>query len=471
MNNYKLALLIISYILFSTAFPVKAQEKITLNYADSLIGKNINGVQVREAIGNVSLSQGSVKIYCNRVIQYFDQNKAELYGNVKVIKDTLTIYAPSGIYYGDEGKVICPNGATLNDSKVTLKANYGTYYFANDQANFKGNVKIYDDKSYTIASDELIYYRSVEKSFASGNVKIVTDSSIIYSDNLIYEKLIGIANATGNVRIESDSTIITSNKATYFETEKKSIAEEKVKIEFINNNATIWGNYGENFERRNYSFVKGNSRLVQMDRNKNGTDTLYIWSEIMEAYRNIPEYYVATDSVKIIRGDFSSVSQMGYYYKNLDRAGGKIILDKDPVVWKEDFQISADSIYADVEEDIEDIFAYKSAFALRSNEKFPERYDQISGIFMHMKFDNKEINYIRVDTNSTSIYFVIEDNRLNGVNKIESHTIILYFNNKTVEKVKSIGNPNGSYTPEKLLDNSSLRLPGFRIRTNKPNLN
>ena len=209
---------------------VFSQDKITLNHADSLIGKVINNEQVREAIGNVSLRHNELQIFCNRVVQYFDQNKAELYGNVKVIKDTMTIETPSGTYYGNEKKVTCSSGATLNDSKVTLKANYGIYYFISDIANFRGNVKIFDSKSYTIYSDELLYYRQLNKSIATGNVKIETDSTVIYSDTLNYEKLKGISNAYGNVKIESDSTIITSSKATYYDFEKKSIAEDNVVI-------------------------------------------------------------------------------------------------------------------------------------------------------------------------------------------------------------------------------------------------
>src|SRR5689334_2673898 len=86
---------------------VKAQDKITINHADSLVGKTIDGEQVREATGNVSLTHNNLNITCNRVIQYFNQNKAELFGNVKVTQDTLTIYAPQGTYYGNESKVVC----------------------------------------------------------------------------------------------------------------------------------------------------------------------------------------------------------------------------------------------------------------------------------------------------------------------------------------------------------------------------
>lgn len=445
-----------------------SQDKITLNYADSLVGKTINNEQVREAIGNVSLTHNNVKITCNRVVQYYDQNKAELYGNVHVVQDTLSISAPTGTYYGNESKVVCPSGATLTDPKTTLKANYGVYLFNQDLANFRGNVRITDNRTYTITSDELDYYRSVQKSYARGNVKVTNDSSVIYSDNLVYEKLIGISTATGNVRIESDSTVITSRKATYYEFEKKSIAEDSVKIDFLSENAVVYGSYAENYETRNYSFIRGNAQLIQIESKEGKTDTTFIYSDKMESFRNTPEKYTAYDSVKTIRNDFLSSSGSGYYFRDVSGKGGVISLAKDPVVWKENLQVTGDSIYAFFKEDIDDIFINRSAFALQSNTKIEGRYDQISGIFMHIKFLLNEINYIQVDTNAASIYYVYENDYPNGANRSDGEVIKLYFNDEKVDKVNIYGRPKGTYFPELLTNPDELRLLGFRIRGNKP---
>jgi lipopolysaccharide export system protein LptA len=464
----KIKVAVICLLLFTFCSLLYGQDKISLNHADSLIGRTINGEQVREAIGNVSLTHNDVKIYCNRVLQHLDKNRAELYGNVKVLRDTLSIYAPMGIYYGDESKVICTDGATLNDSKTTLIADYGIYYFITDMANFKGNVKVFDGKSYTITSNELDYFRSVNKSYARGNVKIVTDSATIYSDSLVYEKPIGIATANGNVRIDSDSTIITSDMLTYYELERKSIADYNVKIVSLNNNATVYGEHGENYERKNYSFIEGKARLVQIDEKDSTTDTLYIFSRKMEAFRSKPEHYIAKDSVRVIRSDFLSSSELGYYYKDTTGTGGEITLSHNPAAWKENLQVTGDSILAYFRKDIEEIYINKSAFAIQPNESYPERFDQISGVFMHMKFKNNELDYIRVDTNAASVYFTYENGSPNGVNRATGEVIILYFKDKVVDKVKVVGKPKGTYYPENLVNTSELRLTGFKLRPDKP---
>jgi lipopolysaccharide export system protein LptA len=465
----KLDYLIIFLVLFfSYSVHIIAQDKITLNYADSLIGKTINGEQVREANGNVSLSQNDVKITCGRVVQYFAENKAELYVNVKVVKDTMTITAPMGIYYGNESKVICPEGAVLNDSRATLSADYGTYLFNQDLASFKGNVKITDNKSYTITSDALDYYRSVSKSYANGNVKIVTDSATIYSDHLVYEKLIGFSTATGSVKIESDSTVINSDSLTYSEPQRKSIAQNNVRIHFLDKNAVVYGKYAENYERTSYSFVKGNAKLVQVENKKGKEDTLFVYSRLMESFRNKPEHYIAKDSVRMIRTDFLSRSDIGYYFRDTSGTGGVISLPHNPVVWKGDMQVTGDSIYAFFKENIEKIYVNKSAFAIQQNDEYKDRYDQISGVFMYMSFKDNNIDYIQVDTNAASIYFAYDNGSPNGANRATGNEIILYFKDKLVNKVKVYGEPKGKFIPENLVILPDLRLLGFRIRNDRP---
>src|SRR5204862_6185661 len=142
--------------------------------------------------------------------------------------------------------------------------------------------------------------------------------------------------------------------------------------------------------------VKRNARQIQIDKKKIKEETVFIYSNKMESFRNKPEHYIATDSVKIIRSDFYSNSQIAYYFRDSSGTGGVITLSKDPVAWKDDMQVTGDSIYANFKEEIEDIYVNKSAFAIQPNPDYEGRFDQISGVFMYMKFIDNQINYIRV---------------------------------------------------------------------------
>jgi hypothetical protein len=146
-------------------------------------------------------------------------------------------------------------------------------------------------------------------------------------------------------------------------------------------------------------------------KNEDKYDTTYIFSKKLESFRNKPEYYIATDSVRTIRNDFASASEIGYYFRDISGEGGVISLSKDPVVWKENTQVTGDTIFAYFKEDIDDIFVNRSAIAIEPDGNYAERYNQISGVYMHMKFFENEINYIQVDTSASSIYFIYEEDK------------------------------------------------------------
>jgi hypothetical protein len=46
---------------------------------------------------------------------------------------------------------------------------------------------------------------------------------------------------------------------------KKSVAEENVKINFLNKNAVVYGDYSENYEKTNYSLVMGHT-VIQIEK-------------------------------------------------------------------------------------------------------------------------------------------------------------------------------------------------------------
>src|SRR5205085_3813275 len=99
-------------------------------------------------------------------------------------------------------------------------------------------------------------------------------------------------------------------------------------------------------------------------------------------------------------------------------------------------QVTGDSIYANFKEELEDIYINRSALAIQPNQNFVGRYDQISGVFMYMKFLDNQLNYIQVDTNAASIYYVYDSENPNGANKSNGEVIILNFKEKKVDRVK-----------------------------------
>ena len=467
----------ILFFLLLSASVIYSQEKVELKNADQLEGKIINGQNVREATGNVNFEQGNIKVFCNSATQYFDANKVELHGNVKIYQDTMTLFTSNAIYFGNDKTAICSGGVILKDPKATLTANGGIYYFNVAKALFKGNVKIVNPE-YVITSNELEWHRNTEDSFAKGDVVVTTDSALIYADNIDFYKTQGKTIGISRVKIISDSTTITSDTLTNFSFEKKSIAKSNVKIDNPNNNLQITGNYLENYEKTSYSLVKGNTKLVQIGKEN---DTLFIYSDQMEAFRVKPEYYVAKGNVEIIRDKFLSKSGHALYSKTNTEGLENITLMIDPVVWQDNMQMTGDSIHASLKErKIETIYDRKLD-SLKNTKKslviihnlevpdFNDRYDQISGNDITMYFKDGKISFTDVKTNSNSIYFLYENKKANGVNISEGENMFIYFDSdEKVETLRIDKDPKGQFVPETLVKSVNTRLPDFILREDKP---
>ena len=364
----------------------------------------------------------------------------------------------------------------MKDPNATIRADNGIYFFSEAKAIFKGDVIIVNEE-YRITSQELTYLRNTEDSFAKGNVIVTSDSAIIKADNIDFYKTQGKTYALGNVSIESDSTIITADTLTNYSREKRSVASGNVKITSLNNSTVIYGNNIENFEIKNYTILKGNARLVQIETDslKISKDTLLIYSDTMEAFRSKPDKYIAKSNVEIIRNEFAAKCMEGIYFKENET----VSLSGKPIVWQDLLQMTGDSIFAELPENrLQTIFVKKipvknsiTSFVISGNkdEFFSDRYDQISGDDIEIKFKDDRIDLIEVKNNSNSIYFIYENNKANGLNKVEGKDLYVYFDeDEKVSKIKVEKDPVGEYVPEQILNSTGLTLPGFDLRDDKP---
>lgn len=475
MNSSAVRFLISILVIAAVAIAgrLNAQEKIELKNAKELTGKIVDGQSVREAKGDVEFVQGNVKVYCNNATQFISSNMVELTGNVKIYQDTLTLLTNKAIYYGDERRAVCSGNVTLRDPNATLRSDNGVYTFNDAKAFFKGDVIIVNP-GYRITSEELIYLRNTEESYAKGDVVVVTDSAVVKADEIDFFSREGRTYARGNVRIDSDSTIITSDTAVSYSNERRSVAYGNVEINSPGNNSRIFGKWLENYGSRKVTTLAGDAFLVQVE--ENGKDTTFIACDTMTAFRDSVEKYVASGEVEIIRGRFLSKSGEALYFRD----AGIIVLVREPVVWQDELQLTADSIYAEFpEKKLKKIVAErvpgaknsKLSFAVSKNSdlRFSKRYDQISGRSITIDFADDKISAIEVDGEARSIYFMYEKESANGMNRIEGLKLFIYFDkDQKVVRIKVTGGPKGDYIPEQLIGRYEQLLPGFILREDIP---
>ena len=159
-------LLFITIILYASLFAQEKSEIIRV-VGNSLIGKTINGISFREVIGNVIMTQGNVKVTCDKAIQNLTNNNAELIGNVIAIQDSITITSEKGFYFGDKKYIYSIKKISLADKHVLLTADSGYYYFNLNKSVFNSNVQLFDSTN-TLKSNKLTYFNDIQKAIAVG---------------------------------------------------------------------------------------------------------------------------------------------------------------------------------------------------------------------------------------------------------------------------------------------------------------
>ncbi|MFZ1519015.1 MAG: OstA-like protein [Ignavibacteriaceae bacterium] len=431
------------------------QNKMITVIGDSLVGKMLNGEATREVYSDVVITQGDVRITCDKAIHFISKNEAELIGNVICTQDTLTIKTPKGYYYGNTRKTESHSGVYLDDKKVILTAENGEYYFDENRAFFESKVKLYDTTT-TLTSNQLTYYQQENRAVAIGDVMIFDGENQIIADTL-----------------------------EHFRNTKVTFAFSNVRLINLKNNSEIYGEHLEDYREQKYSKIDIKPLFVQVDttysENEDGTtsiklDTLFISSRLMEAYRDSVERFFAIDSVKILKDEFASKNDLTIFL----RKDEKIITEKSdtstkqPILWHQNSQLTGDSITIYLDENkIKQLDVDGTSFMLSQNENHIERFDQTSSAQIKLFFADSKINRAEFYGNVFSIYFMYDGETANGLTKSNSATTTVMFEDNEVTEVKLYKNPVSEYYPEPQVkgNEKTYLLPKFVVLQNKPTKN
>lgn len=419
MIKYITIILITSIVYLLSANMQVENNDIILENADSLIGTAFDNLTFREFYGNVKLKHRDVIVKCNYAKQYIEQNKADLLGNVRINQNTMLLHSPRIKYDGNLGFAYAYDSVSIIDLKTRLTANEGTYDVRNYVADFLVDVEIEDD-SVKIFADRIIYNRQNRISKAYGDVFIKGK----FTDVLITADSI-ISNPNQNYSIAYGDPIL-------FKIDT-SLTEDTIDIE---------------------------NQIMKFD-------TLTITADTMESFREPQnEFYKFTRNVEIVKGDIIAKSAEAIYAKDL------IILKNKPVVWYGETQLYADSIIIKLENNaLKNIYTYKNSIMVtRLDSNDNERYNQISGIDIIIDIDSSKISGMTSIGEAKSLYYFLEDNENNGVDRKSTDTIKVKFEGGEVDKIHWIGMTVGEFFPENLVFDApqKFNLPLFKWNDDRP---
>lgn len=399
-----------------------------------------------KAFENIHINQGdSIHLYGDDLDYVQSTNLATLQNNVlfkdndMTLKTELMTYNLStsiGSYFN--GGIIT---STANDNKLTSQS--GSYDSDMDMFYFKKNV-VLSNPEYTVKSDTLNYNNLSERAFFFGPTTIIGEDADIYCENGWYDTKTEICQFSENASITSESTLLKGDSLYYDGSLNYGEAFRNVLISDSLEKFTIQGNYGYHDSDKDSSFVVGKTLYIQ----EFETDSLFLHADTLLSIKDTADQSMikAYHKVRFFKPDMQGKAD-SLVWQNTDSL---IQMFNAPVVWSEESQMSADTIYIGMKDGkMHELHARKNAFIVSS--KGAEKYDQIKGRELIGYFKNNDLYKLDMVGNGQAVYYPLQEKNgrqtIQGVNKIDCSDIVIYMKDSSIERIKFLTKPKGAMIP------------------------
>ena len=318
---------------------------------------------------------------------------------------------------GDSGIVHFIGHVFFRKGKKELRCDHAIYYRDRDVTVFKGHV-VFIDSSRSLQAEIVEYHAEPEKEIARGHVHLVVDNKDIYADEVVYLVDSELAEASGDVLFEDreDRVQLYAEHVTYDRMLERGRSEQQPK-------------------------------LVKLDSLRRPEMT--IWSRKME-YDGKEETATAVDSVKITRQDMIAFADTARY---LDR-DKRIEISGRPRVRQGSQDMQAHKIVLFIEDSRlkQARFIGKAAIVSHFMVNGMPAADRLYGAEIWMDVENDTLRHMRVLGQATSVYHVIDDGVVQGLNQVMGDELDLYFEAGKVKRVAIFSEPGlsqGKFFPLK----------------------
>ncbi len=502
-RNYFASKLIFFFVLFLGIASIGvAQKRIVLKKADNGYGGTRAGERYDRLIGNVVFEQNTTTIYCDSAYFFRAKNQLEAYGRVHITEGDSVDITASGLLYDGNTKIAKLrkkvvfvklglaklytdfldydriknearyfNGGKLVDTTNTLVSKKGYYDIPVNVASFKTEV-VGDNVDYTLKADTLqynsktrvIYFRDTTlvtgkdgktALYKSGTYNTIQKLSVLQSGDF----------ETPSYRMKGDQNFLDDVKKFYKSKGHVAMTSKTEKM-------TIYGDDGFYDRANGLSKVYGNAYLAKVD---DDGDTLFVSADTLVSIEHVDakkKRLLAYNHVKLFKNNMQGSADSLTYVA----ADSMLYFFKDPILWSEDNQMTADSIRVLLKDKkVNRIYMIANSFVVSQDSM--RNFNQIKGRKMTAYMDNKNISHVIVQGNGESLYYALEEKDLikndslhlklmitMGMNKMICSNMRINFVKGRVNNVSFYVKPDAQLIPIHELKKEYRMLKGFAWR-------
>lgn len=480
--------IILLFMMMLAGTGAEAQKRVKIERADNLKSGRRNGERYERLIGNVVVTQNETTIYCDSALIFKKQNQMEAYGRVHITegdsvditgsllqydgntklaklkrnvvfrkKATATLYTDNLDFSRPRNLAYYYNGGKLVDSTNTLTSTKGYYNLNNNMASFKRNVHV-KNPDYTMTADSLQYNSRTKVIYFVTETTVVNkdSSTFVYQDGVYNTatKKSDVSTGTG----ESEDYTISGLNYAYDGVREIGKVRGNVVMTSKKENLIIYGQASDYYKLKGLTKVYNKAYIAKVTEDN---DTLYMSADTLVSIDSedpTKDRLLAYKNVRIFKKDMQGKADSLEYRL----ADSTLFFYRQPVLWSEGNQMSADSIRMLVKNNtLDKVFLVSNAFVIA--EDTLRNYNQIKGRRMTAELANGKLNRMIVTGNGESIYYLIDEKlmTLTGLNYMICSNIIIRFREGKVNNLTSYVKPDAKFIPPHELKTEDRTLKGF----------
>ncbi|MBA3648998.1 MAG: LPS export ABC transporter periplasmic protein LptC [Chitinophagales bacterium] len=475
-------------IVYGTRVAAQQGEPITITNADALTYNEASGSKAKHLVGNVVLQQRDVTLICDNADFDQEKNVVDATGNVHIKQaDTINIYGDQ-LHYDGNSKMAqltknvrltnthmvlttevlnydlntriasyLQQGTIVNDSAV-LTSNHGYYFATTGDVYFKKDVKL-AHPDYILNTDTLRYNVNSKTAFFLSPTTITGDSFNVYCEGGYYNTADDIAQFEKHARLVRPPQALSADTIYYERINGFGFARSKMKMVDSSSQVTLTGNFAEYFDKHKTVLATGHPLMVAVmdtDSMYMRADTFYTTLDSSDKYRSIYAYH----HVKIFKSDLQGICD-SISYSDTDST---FRLFRNPALWVDNNQLTADTMWFQLRnKTLYKMELIQNAFAAnQADSTVAELFNQVQGKNMYGYFDKGELRKMECIGNGESVYYAKDDSsRFIGVNKAVCSNITIHFEDKKVDRIYFITQPDATFFPLDQFPAEESRLKNF----------
>ncbi len=483
MTPQPLTLMILLLVISNLAV---GQTKLEIVQAGTLAGDRTGGRNWQYLTEKVILKQENTLLYCDSALLDKGRNDTRMYGNVRILGDSADLRCDSLYYQGNTKKARAYSNVVLEDGGLILRtqrlqwdrknqvayyltegfiedgekdlySKQGRYYLDRGEMFFRDSVRL-DHPSYRMESDTLYYNTATDIAYFYGPTYIFNEESTIYCENGWYDTRADQAQFKENAILTNETAQLRGDSLFYDRIAGVGRGFCQVELKDTAEGIRIFGDYGTYFEPEKRGKLWG-MPTAALDF---GGDSMYVhadtlmWSTDSTESSRLSSFSYTRFFQASMQGQCDSL-----YYTELDSL---IYMYRDPIMWSDRNQITADSIRVKMLGGrLDSMFLDRKAMIVAQEDSL--MYQQIKGKRMVGLFNEKELYRLNVMGNGQSIYFVLEDDGdLVGINITECSDMHIYLRDNDIHSISFINKPASDLVPVEELPRSDWYLEGFKWR-------